>query len=74
MSISSLPHSVKCHVLAIKNMIYFVKLKTNLSLGMKEIVRIDNYCSDKLNTAQSITLKSENFKQTAFSLVEGQMS
>ena len=41
---------------------------------MKEIVRIDNYCSDKLNTAQIITLKTENFKQTAFSLVEGQMS
>lgn len=41
---------------------------------MKEIVRIDNYCSDKLNTAQIITLKNENFKETAFSLVEGQMS
>lgn len=38
-------------------MTYFVKLKTSLSLRRKEIVKIDNYFIDMLNTSQPITSK-----------------
>lgn len=48
-------------------MIRYVKLKISFVIRNEGDSKIDNYCINKLNTSDPITLKNKNFKLTHFS-------